>query len=375
MTRIAPFESRVRFRSAFLACISCAVAVSCAVGRSEYQLASERASDAYVRGKYREAEAAWQRAESVASEERDRVEARYRRAASAVRAGDEERGRDLLLELARTSPESERAPRALLDAAELESKRGDRARAAELFADVIHRYPDAAAASSALKRWLELVAPDASRRVATLDALLAERAWPAAFDEQLRYERARSLESLERLDEAVAAYRDVAERHPYPFGAYWDDALLRQAELERRRGRAQEALAAIDRLLREREGAALNGTNERYRFAPAQFEKAEILRDDLRDVAAARRAFRAVFTDFETSRLRDDALWQEAKLAGRDRSGPGACEPLTLLVRELPDSRYSRCASLLCPSLRGESEKLGECASYVVRELQNGPEP
>jgi hypothetical protein len=124
-------------------------------------------------------------------------------------------------------------------------------------------------------------------------------------------------------------------------------------------------------LLREREDAKLSGTTERERFAPAQYLEAEIRRDDLNDPAGARRAFRAVFERFPTSRLRDDALWQEALLA-RESNAPGdACEPLRLMLRDLPESRYARCAGLLCPALAGESGKHGSCAAYIRRELES----
>jgi outer membrane protein assembly factor BamD (BamD/ComL family) len=346
-------------------------AAACAVSKSEFQLASDRASAAYGRGQYLEAEQRWAEAGRIAPSERDRIEARYRAASSVERAGETARARDMLLAIAKEFRVSERAPRALIDAAELEVKLDQRDAAAAHFIECTRRYPDSGLADVGARRWLDLVSDSQETRLARLDELLAERAWPAALDERFLYERAAVLESLGRLDDAIVAYRAVATRHPYPFGAYWDDSLLHAAALERRAGRYREAIESIDRLLAEREGAELNGTNERYQFAPAQFEKAEILRDDLRDSKGARNAFRAVFQHFETSRLRDDALWEEAKLAAGE--GADTCEPLRLLVKNLPDSRYARCAGLLCPALSAESAALGRCASYIERDLgQNG---
>jgi TolA-binding protein len=348
-------------------------ALGCTLGRSEYQRASERASASYGRGAYQIAEKEWREAERIAESDRDRSEARYRAAVSAERAGESKRAAQALVELAERWPKSERAPRALFDAARIELEQGSSARAAELFEKVMRTYPESASATPAARQWLELVAPQGDARMARLDALLGERAWPPVLDEALRYDRARRLEASGQLEEAARGYAEVARRHPYPFGAYWDDALFRQAELERRQGRAREAIAAIRTLLAEREDSRLSGTTERERFAPAQYLEAEILRDDMRDPAGARRAFRAVFDRFPTSRLRDDALWQEARLAAQSGAPNAACEPLELLLRDLADSRYARCAGLLCPALEGKSAALGTCASYVRRELEEPP--
>ncbi len=343
--------------------------LGCTLGRSEYQTASERASASYVSGAYLEAEKQWLAAERIAESDRDRSEARYRAALCAERAGDAERAARSLTELARRWPTSERASRALFDAARIELARGEKGRATQLFSRVLRSYPDSAMATPAARHWLALTAPNDDERLNRIEALQRERAWPARLDEALSYDRARLLEARGELPQAERAYADVARRHPYPYGVYWDDALFRRAELARRQGRPRDALAALDDMLREREGYKLSGTNERERYAPAQYSKAEILRDDLQDDVGARRAFRAVFERFPTSRLRDDALWQEARLAARGPTPQAACEPLELLLRDLPDSRYARCAGLLCPALERESAKHGACAAYVAREL------
>jgi hypothetical protein len=105
-------------------------------------------------------------------------------------------------------------------------------------------------------------------------------------------------------------------------------------------------------LLAEREAATGLGSYERARYAEARFRIAEIQRDRLGDPSRARREFRRVFTDHPTSRLRDDALWQEALTAGRNADPADACEPLELLVGYLPDSRYAPCAPKLCASVK-----------------------
>ncbi len=346
---------------AFLAC-------ACALGKSEYQRASERASATYVSGAYERAEHEWREAERLAESDRDRAEARYRAAQCAERSGDLERAANALQDLAVRWPEGERAPRAVFDAARIEERCDAPARAIELYARVFRTYPESALATQAARRWLALTAPTPAQRLVAIEKLLRERTWSARLDEALRYDRAKSLEAEHRLDEAARAYGDLARRHPYPFGAYWDDALYRRAELERQRGRFEDALEALQELLDAREESKLSGTTERERFAPAQFLKAQILRDDLNDVLAARRAFRVLYESFPTSRLRDDALWQEAKLA-RAKSDEAACDPLRLLLRDIPESRYARCAGHICPSLAKASAAHGSCADYVLREI------
>jgi TolA-binding protein len=186
------------------------------------------------------------------------------------------------------------------------------------------------------------------------------------LSEQLLYERARRLDALGKTAEARDAYVVVADRFPYPHGAYWDDALFHGAECEERLGKPQRALELLLRMLAAREESHLSGSYERPRFADAAYKIAELYRDGVRDPAAARRAFRAVFTDFPTSTLRDDALWQEALLA-RAASEAEACAPLALLVRDLPDSRYAPCAQQICPELRLPVSR--ECRDYIRREL------
>jgi tetratricopeptide (TPR) repeat protein len=188
--------------------------------------------------------------------------------------------------------------------------------------------------------------------------------------EQLLYERARRLDALGKAAEARDAYVSVADRFPYPHGAYWDDALFRGAECEAHLGRPQRAIELLQRMLAAREASHLSGSYERPRFADAAYRIAELYRDEIHDPAAARRAFRTVYDDYPSSTLRDDALWQEALLARRS-SDAEACAPLALLVRDLPDSRYAPCAREVCPRLQLPVAR--ECRDYIRREL--GAEP
>ncbi len=108
------------------------------------------------------------------------------------------------------------------------------------------------------------------------------------------------------------------------------------------------------------------GSYERPRYAAARYRVAELYRDRIGDKPRAVREFRRVWDEHPTSLLKDDALWQAARLE-HDRGEAGAaCKLMKVLVSEAPDSRFAACASALCPSVRPAQ---GECHAYVLREL------
>ena len=326
----------------------------------------DAAERAYANGKFSEAAERWLGAAQTATTARDRSEARYRAAASYERAGRVEDARKWYVVLA--SGKSERAPRATFALADLRLASGDAAGGLVDLEAAIRKYPSSAIASLALRRYFSALA-DQGGDQAVLDYIQRVEAELVRGDlaEQIMYERARRLDSLGRTADAVGAYVLVADRFPYPYGAYWDDALLRSAELELKQGHADGAIALLERMLRARETSHLSGSYERPHFADAAYKLAELYRDAKRDPDGARRAFRGVFLEYPTSTLRDDALWQEALLARRTAE-PLACVPLELLVKQLPDSRYAPCAHELCTKIAPVARR--DCAAYIEREFR-----
>jgi hypothetical protein len=330
-----------------------------------YVQARDAAERAYAQGQFVEAARGWLRAADSAERARDRSEARYRAAASYERAGLSEDARKWYGVLA--SGKSDRAPRATFALADLRLKGGDVALGLADLEAAIRKYPRSAIASLALRRYFSALAEEGGDQ-----AVLAyiERVLPeferTDLAEQLYYERARRLEARGATAEAVKAYVALADRFPYPYGAFWDDALLRGAECELALGRAESAIALLERMLRARETSHLSGSYERPHFADAAYRLAELYRDARQDPEAARRAFRGVFVDYPTSTLGDDALWQEALLAQRVAE-PLSCEPLSLLVKQLPDSRYAPCAHEVCAKIAPIARR--DCAAYIEREL------
>ena len=330
-----------------------------------YVQARDSAETAYSKGQFTEAAERWLVAADSAGSARDRTDARYRAAASYERAGRIDDARKWYRLLA--NGKSERAPRAAFALADLRLKEHPADGLAELEA-TIRKYPSSAIAALALRRYFSALAEQGGDR-AVLDYI--QRVEPelghTELAEQLLYERARRLETLGAIAEAVQAYVKVANGFPYPYGAYWDDALLRAANCEERLGRPDEALRLLERMLRARETSRMSGSYERPRFADAAYRVAELYRDAKHDPAAARRAFRSVFVSYPTSILRDDALWQEALLA-RVASEQHACEPLQLLVGQLPESRYAACAHEMCTKIAPLAGR--SCAAYIEQDLR-----
>ena len=90
-------------------------------------------------------------------------------------------------------------------------------------------------------------------------------------------------------------------------------------------------------MLAERESSFMMGSYERPRYEPAMIRLCALARDALHDRAKARACFDRVYRELTTSELRDDALWEEARLAREDGDAPASCAGLDRLVRELPE--------------------------------------
>lgn len=351
--------------------VSCLVTAACAASPSRaYREQWATAQRAYAHGRYSEAAAAWDRAAHLAGDDSDRVEAMYRRAASLKRAGRWQHAADAYDKLLRTAPRSARAARAAYERALLELAHGDRARARDLFEQVPRDHPSSALASRAVDRALSLIADD-TEKLAYL-TLSVQREPGTELEEYARYRRARLLDTMGDIEGAYAEYLDLAARFPYPDGPHWDDSLWYAAQIDRRRGRYERAIALLDRMLLSRERSHFAGSYERSRYSEAAFRIAEIYRDDLHDRARARRRFERFYDEHRTSRMRDDAKWEEARLSRALGDTARACEAIGTLAADYPESRFVGCGPLLCPSMPPVPGK--ECHDYIARDLAVSPE-
>lgn len=324
------------------------------------------AHEAYSCGQYRLAALRWQRARSLAPNARERAEATYRMAASFERAKMPDRAEALYAELA--VGDSERAARAAYQHALLALSRGAQSLGRQRLRQAILRFPNAGPARRATVHLLnDLQKREGQARALTeLDWLLGE-VGQTELQEFLLFEQARRAEELGALARARALYLGLAQRFPYPRGVFWDDSVLAAARIEVSFGHFQEAIRLLEGLLAVRETARLTGSYERKSYAEARFLIAEIYRDHLLDADRARRAFRRVLLEHPTSRLGDDALFQEALVALGQGDQAGACEAAELLIGQRPESRFAPCMKEACPRTKPGH---GSCRSTFREQIQ-----
>lgn len=326
---------------------------------------NDAAQAARKRGEHTAAAQHYERAASVAKNERDGDEARYRAADSYVRAGDDASAEALLEALSRKGAGTERSARADFTLADLWQRRGESERAEGQRVAAIRKHPSSGLARSALDEHVRALrarggsAAALSYLRAELDALR-----DSELAEALTYRTARELDEAGQAADARDQYLACAARFPYPRGAYWDDALFRAAQKELQLGAPGRAVEHLRRLLAEQESATFTGSYERSRYAEAQLELGRIYRDVLQDPARARQELRKVWQNHPKSTLADDALFQEALLARATGDAAATCSTLELLVKELPESRFAPCAHLLCGELAAASRP---CHDYIKR--------
>ncbi|HEX3769845.1 MAG TPA: hypothetical protein VHV30_03220, partial [Polyangiaceae bacterium] len=187
--------------------------------------------------------------------------------------------------------------------------------------------------------------------------------------EMIAFATAEHLETLGQASAARDAFVTIADRWPYPFGAFFDSALWRASLLDEKAGQYQRAIDDLERMLRERETSGIVGSYERKNYVPAAIRIGELYRDRLHDRARARAAFHRLYTDFGHSLARAEGLWLEADLWHADGDVDAQCDRLGTLVHEFPDSRFVPCAIKQCPDLTRARRSMApaECHDYIAR--------
>lgn len=191
--------------------------------------------------------------------------------------------------------------------------------------------------------------------------------------ELIAFLTAEHLEGLGKEREARDAFVQIADRWPYPFGAFFDGALWHASLADEKLGLYPAAIDDLERMLRQRETTSIVGSYERQNYVPAILRIGALYRDRLDDHPRARAAFHRLYTDFAHSTFRDRALWLEAALWHDDGDVDTACERLGTLVREFPDSRYLPCAVKQCPGLERprNSAAPAECHDYIAKMTES----
>jgi tetratricopeptide (TPR) repeat protein len=359
-------------KTARISALAAAVVVSllgCGASKpSEYALRDAAAARAFSAGRYDEAAQRWEDAARVAKLPRNKSEARYREASSLLRAGRRSEAVAVFDRLLADDPRGTRSARAAYDRALTLIASGRTQQGYAALDSMLRSYPESGVAPAALRRYLQFLATSEAGAVAPYLERMASSLDGTELGEHAHYAYAESLERQGMLEAARARYLLVAEKYPYPRGALWDDALFHAAELDAKLGDARAAIARLEAMLGHRETAYMSGSYERGRYAEARYKIAELYRDVIGDAENARRNFERVFSEHETSRLRDDAAWNAALLAARSGDRAGACRHLDALVSAIPGTRFAPCATKLCPAIKVRESKRS-CADYIASSI------
>jgi tetratricopeptide (TPR) repeat protein len=342
---------------------------ACAPNRgATYDRSLAEARRAIHDGRFDAAAAKFDAAARNAKVPRDAVFMHYEAALAWGRAGDVARAASELHAIATAEPPNAYSGQAAFKAAEL-ARANDEAAGLRALEGVVVDFPDIGVAQVALGTLLkhdDEAGPEAA--LAHLDRI-APRVKGKWVEEKVSYERARRLAALGQTEAARDVFLEVARKWPYPLGSYNDDSLFRAAEMEEKLGRQREAIVHLERLLSQREVASFMGSYERPRYLQAILKIAQIY-EKTGERAKARAALHRVYADFTTSTVRDDALWREAALWRKDGDASMACECLSTLASDFPDSRYVPCAALQCPAIKrnAKSKAPATCHAYLLRE-------
>jgi TolA-binding protein len=330
---------------------------------------------AYHAGRYAEAEAHYARAIEAAQRLQDRDEAMLLVARMAERAGKLDEARASYERLAAAVPPGPRAVRAAVAAAQILVEQGREAEGYARLLEIAKKHPNHGDARTGLLRVLDHER-DLGGPARVLVLLQREQATFAGTELEVffEYQIAKAVADggdLARARDLLVAH---ARKNPYPHGPYTDDAFFRAAEIEVELGRPKEAIALLQAMLAPLEKSEKPGSYTRPRFPEGQWKIAEIYRDKLKDNASARREFRRLYTMFKYAKQRDDALWEEAKLAARDDDQGDACDAVETIIDEVPDSRYVRCARELCKTAPAPKDDKRECPEYILRDIRGEKE-
>ena len=321
----------------------CVATISQPRGEAHLQ-AMRDATRHYHHGRVAEAATAWEEASRTAERRVDRDEADYRRARALV---DLDRPRDaiaLLDDLGAREPISRRTIRARFDAALLRLELGETERAHASLLAIVRERPGDGPASRALRILLEARRDTpAASRLAFLRELF-EQVHESDLGDDLLTEEAEILRAEGDRAGAIRVLEQLVVTYPYPHGQRWDDALWRLADMAEEVEDYEEAVRQLARMLSIFELTIVPGSQTLPRMPEAAMRIARILRDHVHDVDRAAQAFRSMHDRFDTSRLRDDALYELGAMlldAGRTSDGCGA---LRQVVEEIDVGHARRLA-------------------------------
>jgi tetratricopeptide (TPR) repeat protein len=298
----------------------------------EFSDALRRATSEAEAGRHDAALSAYEQAAAAADRRVDREEALYREARLYERMRRPDAALAIYERIAATRPIARRTLRARLQCARMRMVLGREDEAERDLAWIVTEAPGSGLAARALFLLVHDFASTADERIAMLDALYPRVGTSELGDDILMLG---AEACLERDDRACARERleRIADEHPYPQGARFDDALVRLAELAREDRDLPRAIGYLDRLLSVRETTTVVGSYSRPAMPGAALMRARLYRE-LGDVARALEAYEEAYDGFPTARIRDDALFERALLVLESGDRASGCELLDRLMRE-----------------------------------------
>jgi tetratricopeptide (TPR) repeat protein len=227
----------------------------------------------------------------------------------------------------------------------------------------IHKYPSSGLVRHAIMRMREHVEDDKGHEAA-LDWLLPVRASLAGTEaeEAVEYEYGQLLARVGRKEDAIHVLLTEARKFKYPSGSLTDDAYYVASLFLEDVGRPREAIDVLEEMMKPAEAAYAGSSYERPRWPEGAYRIAVLYRDRIGDRSRAKIEFRRAYDEHSAYRQADKALWSLAKMFHVDGEESRACETLADLKRDKPESRYVKCAHLLCPSLPAEARP---CPGYL----------
>lgn len=324
-----------------VALLAATFAVACGSGRPDRAARAQRdaqyaaAERAYGRGDLDEARALFEQVVADAVDPDARALAEYRLARIAARQGDVAAARARYAAVS-AGPSQERGPLAAYQLALEALDAGDPAPMRAL----VEAHPDTVAADKAVRtladRALQDRGADPGPVIEWLEAIASRHPRQGVADNALWW--AADLRLRRQGD--VAGVRRLLARltRTWPESPLADESLWRLARLHQRQGQWVEAAATYQALsdLRDATSYLVGSYRSRY-LDDALLARAEVLFHGLKDCAAAVDAYARLLDEFESTVLRDDALFgmaQAERCAGRD---PAAT--LKRLQVEHPESR------------------------------------
>ncbi|MGO9835135.1 MAG: tetratricopeptide repeat protein [Polyangiaceae bacterium] len=341
----------------------------CAPSRgAAYEASFAKAQRAEGAGRFAEATASYDAAASSARRKRDRDQARWDAAEMEVRAANIADALSRLDAIA-TDPTSEHQAEAAYHSARLRIEHGKEDVGWRSMEQVPRRFSSHGVAYVAIRHLVAHADERGLREGVAEIHSLDHDLETTELAQLLAFLEAEHVEGLGDDAGARDAYLRIADRWPYPFGGFFDDALWRASALDEKLGRYSQAVDDLERMVKERETTTIVGTYERPQYVPAMLRIGQLYRDRLHDHVRARAAFHRLYTDFANSDKRDDALWLEASLCRTDGDTVVACQRLATLVHDFPDSRFVPCAVDDCVGLERPAKSTAprECHPYIRR--------